>query len=162
MSRALDPAEYAYLRGLAGRIYARGGSPSLSPTSLLHEAWERLAKSSGSYASRAHFMATAALAMRQILVDHARARAALRRQGQAAHTTLSGIPDEHPAPVDVLSLNAALEALEGADALAARVLVLRVFGGLTVPESAQALALSERSVKRKWRFARTYLASRLS
>ena len=157
----LDPDSYRYLRGTAERIWARGGQPSLSPTALLHEAWEKLARAAGEYTSRAHFMATAALAMRQILVDQARARNAQRRQGNAPHTTLSGVIAEAAEPVDVLALDSALAALERADALAARTLLLRVFGGLTVPECAEALGLSPRSVKRKWVFATAFVSQRL-
>ncbi|MCB9760724.1 MAG: sigma-70 family RNA polymerase sigma factor [Alphaproteobacteria bacterium] len=164
-SPELDQDVYAHLRALAERIYAeRGGShPTLQPTALLHEAWMKLERSSSRYVSRAHFIAVAARAMRQILVNRARARSAQKRGGEAQHrTTLSGIGTDPNAVVDVLTLDEALQALEAVNPRAAEVALLRTFGGLTVPEVAEATGLSEATVGRAWRFARVFLADRLS
>ena len=160
---ALDPEVYAHLRALAERIYAeRGrGQQTLQPTALLHEAWMKLARSSSRYESRAHFVAVAARAMRQILVNRAEARNAEKRGGGKHHTTLSGVAGAPEMTFDVLALDRALTELEAADPRSAEVAMLRTFGGLTVPEVAEAIKLSPRTVDRSWRFARAFLADRL-
>ena len=159
----LDEEVYDHLRALAGRIHAeRGqGSVTLQPTALLHEVWEKLSASSSRYNSRAHFVAVAARAMRQILVDRARARATAKRGGGLQQTTLSGVGGGLPRALDVLALDRALKELEALDPQAAEVVLLRTFGGLTVPEVAESLGVSARTVDRTWRFARAFLASHL-
>jgi RNA polymerase sigma factor (TIGR02999 family) len=153
----------ANLRALAERIYfERGrGQQTLEPTALLHEAWMKLARSSSRYESRAHFVAVAARAMRQILVNRAQARQADKRGGDQQHTTLSGIAGGPELRLEVLVLDRALTELEAADPRSAEVALLRTFGGMTVPEVAEATGLSPRSVDRAWRFARAFLADRL-
>jgi RNA polymerase sigma factor (TIGR02999 family) len=159
----MEPELYAQLRALAGRIHAeRGGAHDvIQPTELLHEAWEKLNKAQSEWESRAHFVAVAARAMRQILIDRARARHADRRGGALVRTTLSGVGDEPTAMVDVLALDAALSGLEKLDPRCGQVVLLRTFGGLTVPEVADVLELSPRSVDDLWRFSRAWLATRL-
>lgn len=144
---------------MAARIWGerRGGEQhlTLGPTALVHEAWLKLASGRG-FESRAHVVRTAAMAMRQVLVDHGRQRAADKRGGRAVRTTLSGIA----APgveVDVVELDQALSRLEALDAEAADVVALRCFGGLTHPEIASALGLSARTVDTRWRHARAWL-----
>ena len=160
----LTPEVYDHLHNLARRIHQeRRGSDTVQPTVLLHEAWEKVSSSKQAFASRAHFMAVAAKAMRQILVDHARARNAQKRGGDAVrHTTLSGVGDDPASLIDVLALDDALSGLEALDADAAQVVVLRAFGGLTVGEVAEVLGRSVRGVERTWRFAVSYLADRLA
>ena len=140
----LSPDDYAHLRALAGRIYAERGinHHTIQPTILLHEAWARMARADGEYASKEHFMATAARAMRQILVDRARAQATVRRGQNPRRTTLAGIEDTGFPVVDVLELDAAMTDLEAVDSDAVEVVLLRLFGGLTVPELSKVLELS--------------------
>lgn len=157
----LDPQLYAHLRRLAGRIHREraGDADTIQPTALLHEAWEKAARSNMSFRDRGHFVAVAALAMRQILTDRARARAAACRDG-GARTTLSGVADA-PRELDVLDLDAAITALEALDANTAQVALLRTFGGLTTSEVAAVLGLPPRRVEDEWTFARAWLAVRL-
>lgn len=154
---------YDHLRNLARRIHSeRGhGQATVQPTVLLHEAWAKVAGAKQRYESKAHFMAVAATAMRQILVDHARARARLKRGGDARRTTLTGLGDDNQSPLDLLALDEALGKLEGLDSEAAKLVLMRVFGGLTVAEAAEVMGVSPRSVARTWRFARSYLATQL-
>ena len=158
----LDAELYAHLRALAGRIHAERGSSAdtLQPTALLHEAWEKLARSRGTWADRSHFVAVAARAMRQVMIDRARARGALQRN-VGRRTTLSGVGDDPRSEIDVLDLDAALRDLEALDPRSAQVALLRTFGGLSVPEIAAALDLSTRTINEDWRFARAWLATRL-
>jgi len=155
----LDVETYEWLRRLANRVLG-GGSHTLQPTALLHEAWMKLEVSTSKFRSREHFLAVAATAMRQILVNHARGRAAQKRGGNLHRTTLSGV-GELETVLDVLALDAALSQLDAADPKAAKVVLLRVFGGMSIPEVAQFLDTSERSVSRAWRFARAFLKSAL-
>lgn len=158
----LDPETYAHLRALAHRIFAQRGRrhATVQPTVLLHEAWMKLDQSAGSYDSREHFLAVAATAMRQILIDRAREKAAAKRGSDPVQTTLAGIPDQ-TSPLDVLELDRALTELDDVDASAAEVALMRTFGGMTVSEVAEAMGRSTRSVDRLWRFARVFLADRL-
>lgn len=160
----ITPEIYDHLRNLAGRIHAeRGrGQLTLQPTVLLHEAWAKVSSSSQAFQSREHFMAVAARAMRQILVDHARTRTRQKRGGPAAHhTTLSGVGEDGRSLLEVLALDDVLTTLEALDADAAQVVVLRTFGGLTVREIADVLQKSVSTVERTWRFAVTYLEDAL-
>lgn len=155
----LDEDVYAHLRALAGVIHNEraGRKETIHPTALLHEAWEKVA--GHRYESRSHFMAVAARAMRQILVDRARARGTSKRGGgDLERTTLSGIGDGESQPLDVIALDDALKKLEAADSDAARIAVMYTFGGMTAPEISEAMGISVRSVWRSWRFTRAFLA----
>jgi RNA polymerase sigma-70 factor (ECF subfamily) len=160
----LTPELYDELRELAGYVYReRGfGHATVQPTILLHEAWERLSGSTRGFESPKHFKATCAMAMRQIMVDRARRKEALKRGADPVRTTLAGISsgggDEI---VGLLDLESALLSLEALDAKAARIVVLRTFGGLTTNEVAEVLEMAPRSVERSYRFARVFLAERL-
>lgn len=158
----LHPDVYEHLRAIATRIHAeRGrGQATLQPTDLLHEAWIKVERSSGTYTSRQHFLAVAARAMRQILVDRDRARSTQKRDG-GQPVTLSGVGAGPPALVDLLDLDCALTDLAGVDAESATVAELRIFAGLSPEEIGEVIGLSDRTVKRRWRFARAFLASRL-
>lgn len=160
---SLDPETYAHLRAIAGRIHAERGSNShtLQPTALLHEAWMKVRNGGAEYNSREHFMAVAARAMRQILIDGVRARLSQKRGGGWERVTLSGVGEAPNRLLDVLGLDAALSQLEAVDPRAAEVAVLRTFGGLTNVEAAAAMGISERGVYRSWRFAKVFLAQRL-
>ena len=158
----LTPEVYEHLRAIAARIYRDHGQGDLTlqPTALVHEAWIKLRGHPG-FDSRVHFLRSAAHAMRQVLVDHERARGADKRGGGLARTTLSGVSDDG-AGYDVIDLDHALSRLEALDAQSAEVVVLRCFGGLTLPETAQALGVSERTVSSRWRHARAWLVAHLA
>jgi RNA polymerase sigma-70 factor (ECF subfamily) len=161
----LMPDAYQELRRLAA-AYLRRERPgqTLQPTALVHEAYIRLLKDKpGRWQNRAHFCAIAANAMRQILVERARARAALKRGGGQPRVTLvdglAAAPDD--SPVDLLALDQALSRLAELDAQQARIVELRYFGGLSVEETADALHISPATVKRDWSVARAFLAREL-
>ena len=161
MAEALSTEAYAHLRTLAGRIHAgHGAGAAIQPTELLHEAWLKLARSSSVYVDRGHFYSVAARAMRQILVDQARARLTDKRGGGAQRTTIAGLAetDRH---FDLLELDSSLDRLAEIDAVTAEVVVLRTFGGLTVDEVAEVLGASARTIARKWRFGRAFLEQAL-
>lgn len=163
-STTLDAETYAHLRNLASRIHARQGgrSTTIQPTALLHEAWMKVAHSSCVYNDRQHFLAVAARAMRQILVDRARARGSKKRGGEFRQVTLTGLGEDPSQLLDILDLDAALSQLEAVDEKAARVAVLRTFGGMTAEEAAEAMGMSLRTLQRSWRFARVFLAQKLT
>lgn len=172
--RAGDPAAdadlfarlYEDLHATARRVFAsQRRSHTLQPTAVLHEAWLKMARAgSRDWKDRAHFLAVAAKAMRQVLVNHARDRAAAKRGGsdRGERVTLSGVAGDDPsAGADVLSVHEALEALALLDARPARVAELRVFAGLENREIAEALGVSLRTVELDWRMAKDFLAGRL-
>jgi RNA polymerase sigma factor (TIGR02999 family) len=162
----LLPVVYDELRELARRqLRTRQDSSTLQPTALVHEAWLRLADQQVTgVADRAHFHGICARVMRQILVDHARARQAKRRGGgQVARlqTDFETPATPGPAAVDVLALDEALTALAALDARKARVVELRIFAGLSTADTAAALAVSTRTVEADWFFARAWLRGQL-
>jgi RNA polymerase sigma factor (TIGR02999 family) len=161
----LVPLVYGELRRLAAR-YIRRERPgqSLQATALVHEAYIRLLKDDDlSFQNRAHFLGIAARSMRQILVEHARARDAAKRGGGERRITLDdAIAAGQPLDVDLLALDEALERLAGRDAQQARIVELRFFGGLTNEETAGALGVSEATVKRAWTVARAWLFRELT
>jgi RNA polymerase sigma factor (TIGR02999 family) len=156
----LDPLIYAELRRLAGRVH-RGRPGSLQPTALLHEAWMKLDKSEAKFETREHFLAVASMAMRQILVNRARANATQKRGGDVRSTTLAEVAVSDGA-VDLIDLDDALIALQEVDATAAQVVLMRTFGGLTEREIAVVLQTSHRTVARSWRYAKAFLKQRLT
>ena len=136
---------------------------TLQATALVHEAYLRLMRERHvSWQNRAHFCAIAANSMRQILVERARARKALKRGGDAArlslHEDLLAAPDSG---VDVEALDQALSRLAAQDAGQARLVELRYFGGLTIEETADVLEMSPATVKRSWMVARAWLKKEL-
>lgn len=156
-SAELFPLVYDQLRGVAGRLL-RGGENTLQPTALVNEAFLRLIRvDEERLEGRAHFFGVASKAMRQILVDHARARAANKRGGNWQRITISEVDDSGASPLEVLDLEAALTRLALSNERPARVAELRFFGGLDVEEVAVALGISPRTVKSDWRFARAWL-----
>jgi len=166
--QALDrlvPVVYSELRRRAAAQLARERGPhTLQPTALVHETFLRLVdQRSARWQNRAQFFAVAARLMRRILVDHARARAAAKRGGDALRISLD---DADEAPVasetDVLHLHRALEKLASLDERQAQVVELRYFGGLSVEEVAGALELSAITVKRDWAMARAWLYRELT
>jgi RNA polymerase sigma-70 factor (ECF subfamily) len=156
----LTPQVYEELRRLARRAM-RGQrlEHTLQPTALAHEAYLKLAQSPGLEASdRTHFMALAARAMRQILVDHARARGAAKRGDAGARVELVEQVGATPPPaVDLLALNEALERLAALDERKVRIVEMRYLAGLTVEEVADVLGLSTPTIKREAAMAKAWL-----
>ena len=160
----LIPVVYERLRALAHqRLAAVPGEHSLNTTGLVHEAYLRFVESSGpTFQSRDHFLAIAARVMRNVLVDHARARVATKRGGGAALLELR--EDAWVTGVDldrVEDLDEALKRLELLDERQARMIEQRYFGGLSLEEIASAMDLSLATVKRELRSARAWLATEL-
>lgn len=161
---ALLPLVYDELRRLAA-AYLRRERPgqTLQPTALVHEAYLRLLKDKpGRWQNRAHFCAIAAHSMRQILIERARARGAVKRGGVQARVTLDEglLPTQGPS-IDLVALDEALQRLEAIDPEQARLVELRFFGGLTIEETAEAMNISAATVKRHWTVARAWLAREL-
>ena len=164
---ALDrmiPLVYAELRRIAARaLLAERREHTLQPTALVNEVYVRLVeRPNASWQDRAHFLACAARVMRQILVDHARAHRADKRGGGLLRVTLGEetLAAEGP-EVDFLALDAALDRLARQDEQKSRIVELRYFGGLSNEETAEALGISPRSVKRGWALARAWLRREL-
>ncbi|MHC5025074.1 MAG: ECF-type sigma factor [Planctomycetota bacterium] len=162
----LVPLVYAQLRRAAQQQLAAerdgGAGHTLSATALVHEAYVKLiGPRRVPWAGRAHFYAAAAAAMRQLLVDHARAKAGPKRGGDRKRMALDlrSLPDlECPEESEgFLILDETISRLESEDPQAAEVVRLRFFAGLTVEETAAALDVSAPTVKRRWAFARAWL-----
>lgn len=156
---------YEELRRLASQVRRNEANATISSTALLHEAWMRLRDSPAlASTSPEHFKAIAARAMRQVLVDEARRRAARKRGGAgeavfvsfdyAANAVIAG--DE-----ELLALDASMQELALRNPRQAEMVECRFFGGLSVTETAALLGVSESAVERDWRAARAWLASRI-
>lgn len=160
----LFPLIYDELRVLARRQLARGASKTLQTTAVVHEAYVKLVDSSRlRFGDRGHFYAVASKAMRQILVDYARRRVALKRGGERVRVELeeSRIPIEERA-AEILIVDEALSRLEKLDARLVRTVEMRFFTGLSVDETAEALDSSPSTVKRDWKKARAFLYRELA
>jgi len=162
----LVPHLYRELRRLAQWQMGRGKQGvTLQPTALVHEAYLRLAdRPEIDWRSRTHFMSVASKVMRNILIDHARARAAEKRGGGWKSVTLSdGAVGGREIDIDeMLALDDALDRLAEHDDRQARVVELRFFGGLKVREVAEALGVSQRTAEGLWTHARAWLLRELS
>ena len=151
---------YAELRLIARRhMRHERANHTLQPTGLANEAALRLlGQETPAYEDRQHFLRAASLVMRRVLVDHARARHAAKRNG-GVQVTLHDVADRNgEMPVDVLELDRALTRLAEAEPRWAQVVEMRFLLGLEVTEVAEALGVSAPTVKRDWRFARAWLA----
>jgi RNA polymerase sigma factor (TIGR02999 family) len=161
ISDALVADVYAELRRLADRYVRRERAKSVQATELVHEAYLRLAQDkSAAFADRGHFVAIAAIAMRRLLIERARRRGAAKRGGGQVMVTLDEslmAGEDTTAALDLVSLDRALTRLADLDPRQARVVELRFFGGLSVEETAAALAISPATVKRDWTVARAWL-----
>jgi RNA polymerase sigma-70 factor, ECF subfamily len=160
----LIPILYDELRRLAGH-FLRGERPghTLQPTALVNEAYLRIASQHAGFENREQFMAIAAQAMRRILVDYARQRVAAKRGGGMP---LADLDEAMAGPLvqqseDLLAIDEALERLTAIDPQQARVVEMRYFGGLTVEETAAALAIAPRTVKREWAMAKAWLRTEI-
>ena len=157
---ALIPTVYAELHRQAERALRARPGHTLQPTALVHEAYVRLANRPGAGAqNRSHFFAVAAMVMRSVLVDHARAQQRAKRGGDPQRVSLEAAADAaSPEPaVDVLELDEALDRLAEHDPRKGRVVELRYFVGLSIEETAQALDASPATIKREWAAARAWL-----
>ncbi len=159
---ALLAAVYGELQTIA-RAAVRGerSGATLQATALVHDAWLRLQQSAPSFADRRHYFRAASRVMRQLLVERHRRRQRLKRGGDVPRSdALDELEIEAPAElatVDLLALDEALTALEERDPRMAQIVQLRFFAGLSVEESAAALEVSERTIKREWAVARAWL-----
>jgi len=158
-SALIEQAYPALKRIAVRRVGSQDGSATLSPTELVHETALGMMQSPMDFANRAHFFATMSLAMRSILVDHARARAADKRGGDGVQISLSrvDIVDEGGLAIDLLALEQALKQLEALDPRCGQIMHLTYFGGLRQEEIAHVLNVSIPTVKRDLRFARSWL-----
>lgn len=154
---------YDELRVIARRhMRAERADHTLAPTALVHEAWLRLSsRDASAFKDRSHFLRTASQVMRHILVDHARARHAAKRDGGIRVTLDPALAGETTSIVDLLALDDALTRLEAAEPRWARVVELRFFAGFELAEIAALLDLSVSTVKRDWQFARAWMATSL-
>jgi len=156
----LMPLVYGELRRLAGHYLRKERSDhTLQSTALVHEAYLRLAgQSPPEWQNRAHFFGIAARIMRQILVEHARARDAAKRGGGACRLTLdAAVAISDRTDVDILELDRALTGLAELDPQQSRIVELRFFGGLTIEDTSEVLGISPATVKRDWVTARAWL-----
>ena len=157
---------YDDLRRIAERSMRRERSGhTLQPTALVHEAYLRLFDQAQiEWQDRSHFFGVAAHCIRQILVAHARERASLKRGGHLCCGPLDEepAPEEHASDIVLLQLEEALVRLGERSERQVRVVELRYFGGLSVAETAEALGLSERTVKSDWQVARLWLHRELA
>jgi RNA polymerase sigma-70 factor (ECF subfamily) len=160
----LLPIVYAELHRAARRQMAgERASHTLQATALIHEVYLRLVQVPHlEIRDRAHFLALCARLMRRILIDFARSRGYRKRGGGALHVELTEalVPSRTPAP-DLVALDDALQALAALDERKSQVVELRFFGGLTVEETAAALAVSAETVMRDWKMARSWLLREL-
>ena len=153
------PLVYDELRKLAAQKLAHeNAGQTLQPTALVHEAYLRLIGTADGPAwnHRGHFFAAAAEAMRRILVENARRKKSLKRGGDRVREEfdVAAAPDEDD---NLLAIDVALEKLIAVDPQAAELVKLRYFAGLTMPEAALALNISERTAGRVWAYARAWL-----
>lgn len=156
---------YGELRNLAGNYFRRQRPEhTLQPTALVNEAFLRLVdQTCVEWKDRAHFLAVAARAMRQILIDHARGRATRKRGGDLCRVTMSEadtpVTDRDP---ELLDLDEAMRTLAALDERQAKVVELRFFGGMTVEEIAHVVGVSKTTIETEWRMARAWLRRELS
>lgn len=156
---SLFSAAYEELRRLASAVQRDDPGITLSPTALVNEAWLKLAGSAVAPQSKLHFKRIAARAMRQVLVEAARRRQASKRAGAAALVTFDDAARQPAGTAhDVLALQDALDELARLHPRQAEMVESRFFGGLTTPEIAQLLGISEATVLRDWRAARAWLS----
>jgi len=166
----LLPLVYDELRQLAAQKLAHEPpGQTLQPTALVHEAYLRLMASRDASApgaqhwdNRGHFFAAAAEAMRRILIDQARRKQSLKQGGGLQRQPLEHVEIAAPEPsADLLALDEALARFEKVDPLKARLVKLRYFAGLTIPQAAKALGISSTTADRYWAYARAWLHAEL-
>lgn len=158
------PMVYQELRALAGRQLAgQGRDHTLQATALINEAYLRLADQDyHSWESRRHFLLVASTVMRRVLVDYARRRSAGKRPDARQRVLLDNDQLGQDFGSDLIALDQVLEQLYELDERQARIVELRYFAGLSVPDTAETLEISESTVVREWRMARAWLKRKLS
>ncbi|XZE17587.1 ECF-type sigma factor [Pirellulaceae bacterium SH449] len=157
----LMPLVYEELRKLAAsRLASERSDHTLQATALVHEAYLRLVDSEQAWQGRAHFFAAAANSMRQILVNWALAKRANKRGGSVRRVDMEDLADGFSTDPDlILDLDEALTRLAAEDSVAAELVKLRLFGGLSVTEAGQSLNLSRTEAYDNWKFARAWFAA---
>jgi len=159
----LFEALYSELRRVAGRVFGSRRGETLNPTALVHEAWLRLPADGAAVVDRSSFLALAAHAMRHVLIDHARARGALKRGGAVGRAATVDLGALAAAPsVDPIALGDSLDRLARLKERHARVVELRIFAGLTIEETAREVGVATSTVQADWAMARAWLRSELS
>lgn len=156
----LVPLVYEELRRIARKSLAgQRGNHTLQPTALVHEAYLRMARGeSMRWQNRSHFFAVAASMMRQILVDHARSRAAAKRGGNGTTVVLDdAVALSQMTSLDLLALDRAMTRLASLDARQCQIVELRFFAGLSIEETAEVVKISPATTKREWATARLWL-----
>ncbi len=154
---------YRELRAAARQARSRNPQRTINTTALVHEAWLKLDRGSTAFRDREHFVRTAALAMRQVLVDYARYRGAERRDREAELPLIESQLEDLSigASEEMLALDQALSQLQQIDERAADLVLLRFFAGLSIDEAAEVLDISSRTAARDWIRARAFLKARL-
>lgn len=157
-------AAYDELKKIAAaKLRGERQNHSLQPSALVNEAFLKLAGLTRiDWQNRSHFFGIAARVMRQILVDHARARLTDKRGGDPIYTELDPAIADKGMSTDVLAVNEALESLARKDARAAQVVECRYFAGLSIEETAAGLGIAPRTVKRDWQIGRAWMKQHLS
>jgi len=159
----LLPQVYQELRRLAQNRLRQEGPQTLTATSLVHEAYLRLSPGELQWESPRHFFAAAAEAMRRILIDRARAKKQIKRGGDRQRQQLSDSQIIAPAEDEQLLLvDEALQQLENEDPESAELVKLRYFAGMTWEEISTAVGTPERTLRRRWTYARSWLQERLT
>ena len=158
-STEILPMVYEELRTIAeSKLRSDASNQTLQPTALVHEAWLRLSKIQPAiWISREHFVATAAQAMRRILIDRARGKSRLKRDAGVRADWAGAENVAEMADEQVLQLEHALQELEAADPEMGQIVVLRFYGGLTNLEVGRSLGCTERTVERHWSYAKAWL-----
>ena len=158
------PLVYDELRRLAAaRLGRLPAGQTLEPTALVHEAYLKLVgRGDPGWQGRAHFFGAAARAMRDILVDQARRKAALKRGGAGQRCELAPELAQIEPPEDLLAVHEALQRLETEDPRKGEIVMLRYFAGLSAAETAAALDVSERTIEREWRYIKAWLRRQLA
>jgi RNA polymerase sigma factor (TIGR02999 family) len=163
-SNTLLPVVYDDLRKLARGLIRTEGLQTLTATALVHEAWLRVSKDNGpQWENRRHFFGAAAQAMRRILLNRIRDKHRLKRGGGHEHLPADEVDIAAPMPDDdLMAVDEALQRLEQEDALAAEIVSLRFFAGLTWPEIAEITGMNERELIRQWTYARAWLKTEIT
>lgn len=163
-AEALAPVVYDELHQLASALMQRErGDHTLQPTVLVHDAYLRLiGQRDIAWQGRKHFYGIAAQAMRRLLVDHARRRDALKRDGGERVTLEHAVVSDTGRPLELLALDTALERLAALHERSARLVELRFFTGLEIDEAAEVLGVARATAVRDWTFARAFLQRELA
>lgn len=154
-------AVYQELRAIARREHRRNPQDTLNTTAIVHEAWLKLRDRPEGWKNRRHFLGTAALAMRQVLVDYARYRAAGKRDSRREIPLFENAEAQGGTVAELLAIEQAMCSLEELDPRLAELVSLRFFAGLSLDDAANELEISPRTAARDWNKARAYLQAAL-